>query len=77
MRDVLLTIDIQLGLVVLVGTPLILFVLQFGGPVITRRVADQQELAGEATAMSADLIAGSGRCGGSVPNTPLPSAIGP
>lgn len=55
---VLLTIDIPLGLAVLLGTPLILFVLHFGGPVITRRVADQQELAGEATAMSADLIAG-------------------
>jgi putative ABC transport system ATP-binding protein len=55
---VLLTIDVPLGLVVLVGTPLILLALQFGGPVITRRVADQQELAGQATAMSADLIAG-------------------
>ncbi|MGH3640747.1 MAG: ABC transporter ATP-binding protein [Mycobacterium sp.] len=55
---VLLTIDVPLGLVVLIGTPLILFLLHFGGPVITRRVADQQELAGKATAMSADLIAG-------------------
>ena len=55
---VLLAIDVPLGLVVLIGTPLILFLLQFGGPVITRRVADQQELAGQATAMSADLIAG-------------------
>lgn len=55
---VLLTIDIPLGLVVLIGTPVILFLLQFGGPVITRRVADQQELAGRATAMSADLVAG-------------------
>lgn len=55
---VLLTIDVPLGLAVLLGTPVILFVLHFGGPVITRRVADQQELAGEATAMSADLIAG-------------------
>jgi putative ABC transport system ATP-binding protein len=55
---VLLAIDVPLGLVVLVGTPLILVALQFGGPVITRRVADQQELAGQATAMSADLIAG-------------------
>lgn len=55
---VLLTIDVPLGLVVLIGTPLILFLLQFGGPVITRRVADQQELAGAATAMSADLVAG-------------------
>lgn len=55
---VLITIDIPLGLAVLLGTPLILLVLHFGGPVITRRIADQQELAGEATAMSADLIAG-------------------
>lgn len=55
---VLLTIDIPLGMAVLVATPLILVVLHFGGPVITRRVADQQEAAGEATALSADLIAG-------------------
>jgi putative ABC transport system ATP-binding protein len=55
---VLLTIDVPLGLVVLIGTPVILFLLQFGGPVITRRVADQQELAAQATAMSADLVAG-------------------
>ncbi|MET0701159.1 MAG: ABC transporter ATP-binding protein [Mycobacterium sp.] len=55
---ILLSIDIPLGLVVLIGTPVILFILQFGGPVITRRVADQQELAGQATAMSADLVAG-------------------
>lgn len=55
---ILLSIDVQLGLVVLLGTPLILFALQFGGPVITRRVADQQEMAGRATAMSADLVAG-------------------
>ncbi|CAN5600179.1 ABC transporter ATP-binding protein [soil metagenome] len=55
---ILLTIDIPLGLVVLIGTPVILFILQFACPVITRRVADQQELAGQATAMSADLVAG-------------------
>jgi len=55
---VLLSIDVPLGLVVLVGTPVILYLLHFGGPVITRRVADQQELAGKATAMSADLVAG-------------------
>lgn len=55
---VLLTIDVPLGLVVLIGTPVILLALQFGGPVITRRVADQQEQAGLATAMSADLVAG-------------------
>ncbi len=34
---VLLTIDVPLGLAVLLGTPVILFVLHFGGPVITRR----------------------------------------
>ncbi len=55
---VLLTIDVPLGLAVLIGTPLILFALHFGGPMITRRVAEQQEAAGEATAMSADLVAG-------------------
>ncbi|MEU0498426.1 ABC transporter ATP-binding protein [Mycobacterium sp. NPDC006124] len=55
---VLLSVDVPLGLVVLLGTPVILYLLHFGGPVITRRVADQQELAGKATAMSADLVAG-------------------
>lgn len=55
---VLLSVDVPLGLVVLIGTPVILYLLHFGGPVITRRVADQQELAGKATAMSADLVAG-------------------
>jgi len=55
---VLLSVDVPLGLVVLIGTPVILYLLHFGGPVITRRVADQQELAGRATATSADLIAG-------------------
>ncbi|MCV7419608.1 ABC transporter ATP-binding protein [Mycobacterium yunnanensis] len=55
---VLLSVDVPLGLAVLIGTPVILYLLHFGGPVITRRVADQQELAGRATATSADLIAG-------------------
>lgn len=55
---VLLTIDVPLGLLVLVGTPVILVVLQLGGPVITRRVAEQQDLAGRATAVPADLVAG-------------------
>lgn len=54
----LLVVDVPLGLVVLVGTPLVLLVLQFGAPAITRRVAEQQELAGVAASAATDLVTG-------------------
>ncbi|GAA3217713.1 ABC transporter transmembrane domain-containing protein [Dactylosporangium siamense] len=55
---VLLVVDWRLGLVVLVGTPLVLVGMQFAGPLITRRVTEQQELAGKATALATDLVSG-------------------
>jgi putative ABC transport system ATP-binding protein len=53
-----LLIDVPLGLVVLIGTPLVLLVLQFSSPLITKRVAVQQERAGQATALATDLVTG-------------------
>ncbi|MEV4516215.1 ABC transporter ATP-binding protein [Dactylosporangium sp. NPDC049525] len=55
---VLLVVDVQLGLVVLIGTPIVLVGMQFAGPLITRRVTEQQELAGKATALATDLVSG-------------------
>ncbi|MGI5270287.1 ABC transporter ATP-binding protein [Nonomuraea sp. CA-218870] len=54
----LLVIDLQLGLAVLLGTPVVLLVLQAATPLITKRVAEQQELAGEATSLAANLVSG-------------------
>ncbi|GGQ80139.1 ABC transporter transmembrane domain-containing protein [Couchioplanes azureus] len=54
----LLLISVPLGLAVLVATPLVLIVLQLGAPLITRRVAHQQEQAGRATSLAADLVTG-------------------
>ena len=54
----LLVIDVPLGLAVLVGTPLVLAALQAGTPRITRRVAEQQELAGKAASLATDLVSG-------------------
>ena len=54
----LLLIDPWLGLAVLVGTPVVLVALQVTAPLITRRVADQQELAGAATSLATDLVSG-------------------
>ncbi|MFI6709001.1 ABC transporter ATP-binding protein [Nonomuraea sp. NPDC050478] len=54
----LLVIDVQLGLAVLIGTPVVLVALQAATPLITRRVAEQQELAGEATSLAANVVSG-------------------
>jgi len=54
----LLVIDVPLGLAVLAGTPLVLAALQAGTPRITRRVAEQQELAGRAASLATDLVSG-------------------
>jgi putative ABC transport system ATP-binding protein len=54
----LLVIDVPLGLAVLIGTPVVLIALQVSAPLITRRVADQQELAGKATSLATDLVSG-------------------
>ncbi|GAA3395032.1 ABC transporter ATP-binding protein [Cryptosporangium minutisporangium] len=54
----LFVIDVPLGLLVLVGTPVVLVGLQLTSPLITKRVASQQELAGKATSLATDLVSG-------------------
>ncbi|MET0493178.1 MAG: ABC transporter ATP-binding protein [Actinoplanes sp.] len=54
----LIVISVPLGLVVLIATPIVLILLQVVSPLITRRVADQQELAGRATSLATDLVTG-------------------
>lgn len=55
---VLLTIDLPLGLMVLIGVPAVVTGLQLTAPVIARRVEDQQAEVGRATALATDLISG-------------------
>nr|WP_271210583.1 ABC transporter ATP-binding protein [Rhodococcus wratislaviensis]GLK35979.1 ABC transporter permease [Rhodococcus wratislaviensis] len=54
----LLLIDVPLGLAVLVGTPVILGLLQLAAPLITRRATDQQAAVARASAMATDLVSG-------------------
>jgi putative ABC transport system ATP-binding protein len=54
----LIVISVPLGLVVLIATPIVLILLQVVSPLITRRVADQQEMAGRATSLATDLVTG-------------------
>lgn len=55
---VLLTIDVPLGLMVLIGMPVVVAGLQLTAPLIARRVEDQQAEIGRATALATDLISG-------------------
>lgn len=55
---VLLTIYLPLGLMVLVGVPIVVIGLQLTAPLIARRVEDQQAEIGRATALATDLISG-------------------
>ncbi|OZM78813.1 ABC transporter ATP-binding protein [Pseudonocardia sp. MH-G8] len=55
---ILLLIDVPLGLAVVLGTPLVLVLLHFGAPLITRRIQHQQETAGEAASVATDLVSG-------------------
>ncbi len=54
----LLTIDVPLGLAVLVGVPLLVAGLQVLSPLLTRRAAAAQEAAGATTALATDLVRG-------------------
>jgi putative ABC transport system ATP-binding protein len=54
----LLTIDVPLGLSVLVGVPVLVAGLQVLSPWLTRRAADAQAAAGETTALATDLVRG-------------------
>lgn len=54
----LLRIDLVLGLVVLLGVPVVLVLLQVVTPVIARRSAAQQALLARATGVATDLVRG-------------------
>ncbi|MEV0947657.1 ABC transporter ATP-binding protein [Rhodococcus sp. NPDC049939] len=54
----LLVIDVPLGLLVLIGTPVILGLLQLAAPLITRRATEQQAAVARASAMATDLVSG-------------------
>ncbi|PQP26525.1 ABC transporter ATP-binding protein [Rhodococcus opacus] len=54
----LLLIDVPLGLAVLIGTPVLLGLLQLAAPLITRRATDQQAAVARASAMATDLVSG-------------------
>ncbi|MFT4043082.1 MAG: ABC transporter ATP-binding protein [Gordonia sp. (in: high G+C Gram-positive bacteria)] len=54
----LLTVDAALGLIVLVGVPLILSVVQLVAPLVTRRVGTQQAHIAFAAGLANDLITG-------------------
>jgi putative ABC transport system ATP-binding protein len=55
---VLLTIDVPLGLMVLIGVPVVVAGLQVTAPLIAKRVEEQQAEIGRATALATDLISG-------------------
>ncbi|MEH3154324.1 MAG: ABC transporter ATP-binding protein [Gordonia paraffinivorans] len=55
---VLLTIDIPLGVMVLVGIPLVVAGLQLTAPMIARRVEVQQETVGATSGLATDLVSG-------------------
>jgi putative ABC transport system ATP-binding protein len=55
---VLLSIDLPLGLMVLIGVPIVVAGLQLTAPMIARRVEEQQAEVGRATALATDLISG-------------------
>ncbi|BCN62357.1 ABC transporter permease [Prescottella equi] len=54
----LLWIDVTLGLAVLVGTPVMLGLLQLAAPLITRRASAQQATTARAAGMATDLVSG-------------------
>ena len=55
---VLLSIDLGLGLTVLIGVPVVVLVIQFATPAIARRTTTQQERVGRATGVATDLVRG-------------------
>ncbi|MBL7256140.1 ABC transporter transmembrane domain-containing protein [Paractinoplanes lichenicola] len=54
----LFVISVPLGLVVLIGTPVVLVGLQRAAPRITRRITTRQEVAGRAASVATDLVTG-------------------
>ncbi|WP_197074848.1 ABC transporter transmembrane domain-containing protein [Rhodococcus sp. MEB064] len=54
----LLLIDLPLGLAVVVGTPLLLLLLQLSAPLLTRAATDQQAEVARVSGLATDLIGG-------------------
>lgn len=54
----LLVIDIPLGLAVLIGTPVIMFLLQRAAPLLTRAATQQQATVARVSGMATDLVSG-------------------
>lgn len=54
----LLVIDVPLGLAVLVGTPVIMFLLQRAAPLLTRTATAQQTEVARVSGMATDLVSG-------------------
>lgn len=54
----LLTIDVPLGLAVLIGTPVLVGGIQVLSPLMTKRAAAAQAAGGETTALATDLVRG-------------------
>jgi len=54
----LLQVDLVIGLLVLLGVPTVLVLIQTVSPIIARRTEEQQELTAAATGLAADLIGG-------------------
>lgn len=55
---VLLRIDVPLGLGVLIGVPILVLLLQFAAPLLTRRSGAQQAAVGRLSGLATDLIRG-------------------
>lgn len=55
---ILLSIDLPLGLMVLIGVPIVVTGLQLTAPIIAHRVEEQQAQIGRATALATDLVSG-------------------
>ncbi|AQA05525.1 ABC transporter permease [Mycobacterium sp. MS1601] len=55
---VLLTVDLALGLMVLIGVPIVVAGLQLTAPLIARRVEEQQSQIGRTAALATDLVSG-------------------
>ncbi|GFG49806.1 ABC transporter permease [Mycolicibacterium agri] len=55
---ILLTIDVPLGLMVLIGIPVVVAGLQLTAPLIAKRVENQQAAIGRTSALATDLISG-------------------
>ncbi|MGJ9421101.1 ABC transporter transmembrane domain-containing protein [Aeromicrobium sp. CF3.5] len=54
----LLIVDLQLGLLILIGVPAVVLTIQVATPLVARRTHTQQERTAEATGLATDLVQG-------------------